>query len=153
MRCPKCGSSEIKVTDTRESQDENVVKRKRLCTACGYRFSTTERVEFDFPYVIKRDGSIVEFDCGKIKKSLYKAMDKESCSDKIINSMVSKILSKVVDLHSDRVESKLIGIMIMEELKCTYPVAYIRFASVYKNFKSAEEFTSECQALNPKVSN
>lgn len=148
MRCPKCGSSECKVTDTRESVSENVIKRRRLCVACGYRFSTTERVEFDFPYVVKRNGVVAEFDCDKIKNSLCKAMNKESCSDRIINSMVSKILSKIMDLHIDRVESRLIGLMIMEELKCTYPVAYIRFASVYKNFKSTEEFTSECQALN-----
>lgn len=148
MHCPRCGSSESKVTDTRESSAGEVIKRRRLCTKCGYRFSTMERVEFDFPYVIKRDGSVVEFDCEKIRKSLCKAMDKEHCSSKIINTVMSKILSTIVSLHVDKMESKVIGLTIMEELRGTYPVAYIRFASVYKNFKSTEEFTSECQALN-----
>ncbi len=148
MHCPKCRSSESKVTDTREAADGSFIKRRRLCTACGYRFSTVEKVEFDFPYVIKRDGSIVEFSCDKIKKSLCKAMDKELCSDQIINGLLSKILSKIVDFHTDKIDSRVIGAIIMEELRYSYPVAYIRFASVYKNFKSMKEFTSECQALN-----
>ncbi len=148
MHCPKCGLAESKVIDTREAQDGSFIKRRRACSSCGYRFSTIEKIEFEFPYVVKRNGSIVEFDCDKIKKSLCKAMDKELCSDRIINGMLSKILSRIVDLRTEKVESQFIGQVIMDELKCTYPVAYIRFASVYKNFKSTEEFTSECQLLN-----
>ena len=148
MRCPKCRSIESKVTDTRVSTDGETIKRRRLCLSCGHRFCTFERVEIDFPCVIKRDGTVVEFDSLKIANSLRKAMDKEQCSDEIINKMTSKILSQIVELGDDKIHSKAIGAMILEELKCAYPVAYIRFASVYKNFKSTEEFTSECNFVD-----
>lgn len=115
MHCPKCGLAESKVIDTREAQDGSFIKRRRACSSCGYRFSTIEKIEFEFPYVVKRNGSIVEFDCDKIKKSLCKAMDKELCSDRIINGMLSKILSRIVDLRTEKVESQFIGQVIMDE--------------------------------------
>ncbi|MDR3273942.1 MAG: transcriptional regulator NrdR [Puniceicoccales bacterium] len=146
MRCPKCGSADSKVTDTRVSVD--CVKRRRTCLTCGYRFSTVECVVVDSPYVVKRRGEVVEFDGNKIRKSLIRAMDKEQCSEDIIGKMMSKVLAKVRETKSDRISSQAIGAIILDELKLQYPVAYMRFASVYKNFKSAGEFASECKLID-----
>lgn len=153
MRCPKCGFLDSKVVDTRISVDGVAIKRRRICFSCAHKFCTVERVEVDFPDVIKRNGSIMEFDCDKIKKSLRKAMDKEQASDEVINQLMSKILSQITNFHNEKIESKVIGNIILEELKRKYPVAYIRFASVYKNFKSADEIASECRSIEPNVQN
>ena len=111
-------------------------------------FATVERVVVEFPYVIKRSGEIVEFNENKIKKSLTRAMDKEQCSEEIIEKITAKILSRVLETKSDKISSQEIGAIILNELKLRYPVAYMRFASVYKNFKSANEFASECKLID-----
>jgi transcriptional repressor NrdR len=105
-------------------------------------------VVVDSPYVVKRRGEVVEFDGNKIRKSLIRAMDKEQCSEDIIGKMMSKVLAKVRETKSDRISSQAIGAIILDELKLQYPVAYMRFASVYKNFKSAGEFASECKLID-----
>lgn len=148
MRCPKCGFFDSKVTDTRLSMDGVNIKRRRTCLSCGYKFATVERVVVEFPYVIKRSGEIVEFNENKIKKSLTRAMDKEQCSEEIIEKITAKILSRVLETKSDKISSQEIGAIILNELKSQYPVAYMRFASVYKNFKSANEFASECKLID-----
>jgi transcriptional repressor NrdR len=107
-----------------------------------------ERVVVEFPCVVKRSGKIVEFDCDKIRRSLIRAMDKEQCSEEIIGKMVSKILAKVMEDREIRISSQVIGAIILDELKLQYPAAYMRFASVYKNFKSAGEFASECRLID-----
>jgi transcriptional repressor NrdR len=147
MRCPKCGFADSKVTDTRLSVEGRSVKRRRACLRCGYRFSTAECVVVDFPYVLKRSGELVEFDSDKIKRSLIRAMDKEQCSEEVIGRIMSKILSQVIETKETRISSQQIGIITLNELKGQYPVAYMRFASVYKNFKSADEFASECKLI------
>jgi transcriptional repressor NrdR len=127
--------------------DGGSVRRRRACLSCGYKFCTIERIVVDFPCVIKRSGDIVEFDSDKIRHSLIRAMDKELCTEDIIDGLLAKILSKILEVKSDRVSSQIIGAIILEELKSQYPVAYMRFASVYKNFKSAGEFASECKLI------
>jgi transcriptional repressor NrdR len=148
MQCPKCGFADSKVTDTRLSAEGRSVKRRRTCLRCGYRFSTAECVVVDFPCVVKRSGELVEFDCGKIKRSLIRAMDKEQCSEEVIGGMVSKILSQILETKETKISSRQIGIIILDELRGQYPVAYMRFASVYKNFKSADEFALECKLID-----
>jgi transcriptional repressor NrdR len=104
-------------------------------------------VVVDFPCVVKRSGKLVEFDCDKIRRSLIRAMDKEQCSEEVIGRMVAKILSRVVETKEAKISSQEIGAIILNELKEQYPAAYMRFASVYKNFKSADEFASECRLI------
>lgn len=148
MRCPKCGFFDSKVTDTRPSMDGGSIKRRRTCLSCGYKFATMERVVIEFPYVVKRSGEVVEFNGNKIKKSLTRAMDKEQCSEEIIEKITAKILSRILETKRDKVSSQEIGAIILNELRLLYPVAYMRFASVYKNFKSADEFASECKLID-----
>jgi transcriptional repressor NrdR len=107
-----------------------------------------ERVVIEFPYVVKRSGEVVEFNGNKIKKSLTRAMDKEQCSEEIIEKITAKILSRILETKRDKVSSQEIGAIILNELRLLYPVAYMRFASVYKNFKSADEFASECKLID-----
>ncbi len=145
MLCPYCNKTETKVTDKRDS--EAVTRRRRECLSCGNRFTTYERVEFDLA-VVKKDGKREKFDREKIKKGVDKAFEKLPVSAEKTDKLVSDIESKVYKLSKGKeIKSKKIGEIIMRKLKRVNKVAYIRFASVYREFADLDDFKKELRGL------
>lgn len=132
MQCPYC-SSKTMVIESRETENSSTVRRRRECKDCGKRFTTYERAELRLR-VIKKDGTREEFDEKKLKKGLYKACEKRPVSEEEIQNVVEEIIERVRKKGENEIESSKIGKMIMEILKDLDKVAYIRFASVYKEF-------------------
>ena len=145
MRCPKCRCHDTKVTDTRVSVDGQVIRRRRVCLSCGYRFQTAETVCVSYPNVVKRCGVEVPFSKEKLKTSLTKALSKDK--QEFIEEIFKKILDELAMRASEKILSKTIGEIVLRVLKADDPAAYIRFASVYKEFKSADDFKSEFMSL------
>ena len=145
MICPYCNNTETKVTDKRDSNE--ITRRRRECLKCEKRFTTYERVELDLS-VIKKDGKREEFDRDKLHKGIMKALEKRSFSSEDIDKVVSEIESKVYRLAKDKdIKSSKIGEIVMDRLKKVDKVAYIRFASVYKDFQDVESFEEEAKKL------
>lgn len=150
MKCPFCGHTEDKVTDSRLSGHDDIIRRRRECLACDKRFTTYERVEEVLPMIIKKDGRREPFDRLKIIQGLKKACEKRPVSMAAIEAIVDKIEQNLQDRNEKEVSTSLIGEMIMESLNQVDPVAYVRFASVYRSFKDVNEFLSELQGLLKK---
>ncbi|MDR1890817.1 MAG: transcriptional regulator NrdR [Puniceicoccales bacterium] len=148
MKCPKCGHLYSKVTDTRVSVDMASIRRRRVCLKCGHRFFTNEIVCVEYPIVIKRDGREEEFDGEKIKAGLLKAFKKQKGIKEKVNNIVNGILAEVVSKYPEKVQSEKIGTIVMDLLRASEPVAYLRFASVYKNFETAKDFALEFEQLS-----
>jgi len=149
MRCPACGHEESKVVDSRTARDGAAIRRRRECLQCGRRFTTYERAEDELPLVVKKDGRREPFDMDKIRKGLYRALEKRPVQTKQIEQLARQV--EEFFSRSDReVPTFKIGGMIMEKLKKMDKVAYVRFASVYLEFKSLEEFLAELQGLLKK---
>jgi transcriptional repressor NrdR len=149
MKCPECGNIEDKVIETRESRDSQYIRRRRECLQCGKRFTTYEKLEDIHLMVVKKDGRREEFDVDKVKKGLYRAVEKRPIPAKQIEQIAYQIEEMVAS--SDReIPTKVIGEQIMDRLKSLDKVAYVRFASVYFDFKSLEEFLSELHNLLKK---
>ncbi len=149
MICPECGNLNDKVIETRESKDGRYIRRRRECLKCGRRFTTYEKIEEEHLYVVKKDGRREEFDIEKIKKGLRRALEKRPVPSKIIDQLASNIEEKIINSDND-VSTRKIGEIIMEKLKSIDKVAYVRFASVYLEFKSLEEFLQELNSLLEK---
>ena len=149
MKCPECGNTEDKVIETREGRDARYIRRRRECLDCGRRFTTYEKIE-DIPLmVVKKDGRREEFDIDKVRKGLYRAVEKRPIQAKQIEQIAHQIEEKIS--HSDKeVTTKEIGDDIMKKLKEIDKVAYVRFASVYFEFRSLEEFMAELRGLLKK---
>ena len=145
MRCPYCQSAELKVVDKRNSFDQ--IRRRRECNSCGKRFTTYEKIEVAPLIVIKRDGRREKFDPNKIKIGIMKACEKRPISQEEINKIVNEIESTLRNMDSIEIPSKVIGDLVMEKLKVLDQVAYVRFASVYKQFKDLESFEEELRIL------
>ncbi|MEW6062954.1 MAG: transcriptional regulator NrdR [Nanoarchaeota archaeon] len=145
MKCPYCNYSDSKVIDSRES--EAVTRRRRECLNCKKRFTTYERIEFAPLYVIKKDGSREEFNREKLKKGIIKACEKRPIAIEKINAMIDKIEAKLKSLKSTEIKSKVIGEEVMKALQRLDKVAYIRFASVYREFADLGEFEKEIKLL------
>lgn len=145
MRCPFCNSERTEVTDKRDVESET--RRRRECLKCKKRFTTYERVETKDLRVIKKDGSREAFDHEKIKKGLIKACEKRPVSLEKIESAVHDIEFKLRSSNKKEVSSKTIGEMIMKSLKKLDEVAYIRFASVYREFKDVNDFKKHLKEL------
>ncbi len=150
MRCPECGNLNDKVVETRESKDGRYIRRRRECLKCGRRFTTYEKIEEEHLYVVKKDGRREEFDIEKIKKGLRRALEKRPVPSKTIDQLASGIEELVINSDND-VSTRKIGEIIMEKLKTIDKVAYVRFASVYLEFKSLEEFLEELNSLLEKT--
>ncbi len=149
MRCPECKKFEDKVIETRESKEGNYIRRRRQCLDCGRRFTTYEKIE-DVPLmVVKKDGRREEFDIDKVRKGLYRAVEKRPIPIKQIEQIAFQI-EELIDNTDKEISTNLIGEYIMDKLKYLDKVAYVRFASVYLEFKSLEEFLSELQGLLKK---
>ena len=151
MKCLFCKVDSDKVINSRASTDGLSVKRRRECLNCGRRFTTYERVEESPVRVIKKDGSRINFDRNKILSGLLKACEKRPVSTGILETIVSEIESVIYDKFEREVETKSIGELVMQHLKVLDKVAYVRFASVYREFKDINEFINELKPLMPST--
>lgn len=143
MRCPHCGNEESKVVDSRAFDDGTSIRRRRECLACAERFTTYERREENPLVVIKSDGSTEPFDRAKLLRGLIRATVKRDVSVEDLDGVIDDIESELRNEFQSQVESRKLGDMVLKRLLELDKVAYIRFASVYKDFKDLEEFTSE----------
>ena len=149
MKCPLCGSLETSVKDSRLSEDQRVVRRRRLCESCGFRFTTIERAQLKELCVIKKNGIKEPFDREKIERSLRVAIHKGSVTFEKIESIVSDIIRQLEVSEDATIETRVLGEMVLEQLLQVDPVAYVRFASIYKKFESVEDFVNLIQT-DPK---
>jgi transcriptional repressor NrdR len=150
MKCPFCGHAENKVIDSRISKDGKAVRRRRECLGCGKRFTTYEYVEDILPMVIKKDGRREQFDRQKILTGIKKACEKRPISMESIDKLVENVEQACQEMQLEEISSTLIGEKIMNELKAFDGVAYVRFASVYRQFRDVGEFMSELKDLLSK---
>ncbi len=146
MNCPYCNNIETKVTDSRDTGNYTI-RRRRECLKCNRRFTTYEYIEMTPVYIIKKDGRREKFERNKIKKGLLKALEKRPISHEKIEEMLDSIEEKIRRYGKEEIESKIIGEYVMESLKETDQVAYIRFASVYRSFTDVTSFEKEVKEL------
>ena len=153
MRCPYCHQDNDKVGDTRTSVDGFVVRRRRVCYACGKKFTTYERVESPRIPVVKRDGSRVPFDRDSLQQGIELACCKRQISEEQIAALVAQVERDIDSAFETEVESRFIGERVMYYLNELDQVAYVRFASVYRQFKDADDFVRELQRMeqNPDM--
>lgn len=147
MRCPKCGFDESKVVDSRPSENNEAIRRRRECVRCGMRFTTYERREENPLLVIKKDGTKETFDRQKVMRGLVRATVKRSIPISALNGLIDSIESELRDNGISEVESSEIGNMVLKRLLPIDKVAYVRFASVYRDFKDVDEFAEELRSL------
>ncbi len=140
MRCPFCSNTETQVVETRESDEGDVIRRRRRCLKCDKRFTTYERPEIAMPSVVKKDGSRVEFDPSKLRASMLLALRKRPVSVEQVDSALERIEEKLLTSGAREVTSTRLGEYVMRELKRIDKVAYVRFASVYRSFEDVDEF-------------
>jgi transcriptional repressor NrdR len=148
MTCPFCSHPETKVIDSRESNDGKVIRRRRECLKCHRRFSTYEQLELLNFVVVKKDGRKEEYKREKIEAGIKKALEKRPVEEKKIEEMIDEIEYKLHQKGNCEISSKEIGSLVLEKLKAIDEVAYLRFASVYKSFGSAESFKKEAEKLS-----
>jgi transcriptional repressor NrdR len=147
MRCPFCGDSKDKVVDSRESGSGDSIRRRRECLACARRFTSYERIE-EIPYlVVKKDGRREAFDRTKLMAGLHRACEKRPVSAKALTQLVDDTEQMVQDSPDREIDAHAIGERVMERLKELDKVAYVRFASVYRQFEDAQEFMAELRDL------
>jgi len=147
MKCPFCGHLEDKVVDSRLSTDGEAIRRRRECEKCGKRFTSYERVEEIMPMVVKKDGRREPYDRQKVIGGLKKACEKRPISIEVLESVVDEIEKKLLDGAQKEVSTSQIGEEMMKRLQDLDKVAYVRFASVYRDFKDIDEFVSELTEL------
>ena len=140
MRCPSCGSLDTQVKDSRPTEDSAVIRRRRVCLACNFRFTTFERIQLRELTVLKSEDKREPFDRDKLVRSVSIAVRKRPVTAVQIEKLVSGIQRQLETLGDTEIPSQRIGEMVMEGLKGLDPVAYIRFASVYKDFREAKDF-------------
>jgi len=150
MRCPFCSSSENRVVDSRLSREGRAVRRRRECLSCERRFTTYEYVEERQLMVRKRDGTTERYDRRKVIQSIQIPCVKRPVSPEAIEAMADEIEDELARGGEDEVDSRLIGTLIMDRLKATDHVAYVRFASVYRNFQDLDEFYEELRDLSAR---
>ena len=147
MRCPFCYHMESKVVDSRPTDEGLTIRRRRECTNCGKRFTTYEKIEQLPVFVVKKDGRRESFDRDKILKGLLKACEKRPISLKDLEALVQDVEKQVFNSLEQEITSQQIGQMVMERLKKLDEVAYVRFASVYRQFKDINTFMDELRKL------
>lgn len=147
MKCLYCGCEDSKVIDSRSADEGRTIRRRRECINCGRRFTTYETIEDTPVLVVKSSGLRQAFDAQKVKNGIIKSCEKRPVSLSAIDDMVSVVTKKVYNSMEQEISSKLIGEMVMEELKKYDEVAYVRYASVYRSFKDIESFMQELQKL------
>ncbi len=142
MRCPYCTNPDTQVKDSRPTEDSNAIRRRRICSDCGGRFTTFERVQLRDLLVIKKSGRKVVFEREKLARSVNTALRKRSVESERVERMISGIVRQLESLGEGEITSDKIGEYVMDGLKGLDDVAFVRFASVYKNFSAAEDFVS-----------
>ena len=140
MRCPFCGHGDTQVKDSRPTEENATIRRRRYCPECGSRFTTFERVQLRELSVLKKDGEKVLFDREKLMRSLRIALRKRPVADDRIERIVNSIQRRLETLGENEIPTKVVGEMVMDYLADLDQVAYVRFASVYRNFREAKDF-------------
>jgi transcriptional repressor NrdR len=140
MHCPFCGNDDTQVKDSRPTEDGSAIRRRRFCTACSQRFTTVERVQLRELVVVKQDGRRVPFDRDKLARSIRVALRKRPVQEERIERIVNGLVRQLESSGESDIPSQQIGEMVMETLKEVDAVAYVRFASVYRNFREAKDF-------------
>lgn len=148
MKCPKCSSQNLSVIDSRG--DENNIRRRRECQECNFRFTTYERIELALPMVVKKDGRREVFDRQKILAGVVRACEKRPVSMEVIDRMVESVELRLSELFVKEVPSRQIGDYLMEALKRVDSIAYVRFASVYREFSDISQFVDTLQSLSDR---
>ncbi len=148
MRCPECKSSKIKVLEKRNAEGEDVIRRRRECGACDFRFTTYERIEVASLVVLKKDGKKESFSREKLKYGIEKALEKRPISDAQIEDFVSIIERDLKARGLTEIKSKEVGDVVLAGLKKLDDVAYVRFASVYKSFETIDSFKKELEKIS-----
>jgi transcriptional repressor NrdR len=147
MRCPFCGYHDSKVVDSRVAKDGDSIRRRRECINCNRRFTTYERIEEVAQMVIKKDGRREAFDRWKLKSGVMKAIEKRAVSLEQVDAMINSIERELFNTNEHEVTTKALGEAVMDRLKGLDEVAYVRFASVYRQFKDINEFMSELKDM------
>jgi transcriptional repressor NrdR len=140
MRCPYCSHDDTQVVETRESEEGDAIRRRRRCLSCDKRFTTYERSEISLPAVVKKDGARVDFDPSKLRASMILALRKRPVSVEQIDAAIERIQDKLLATGLREVPSARVGELVMRELKRIDKVAYVRFASVYRQFEDVDAF-------------
>lgn len=148
MRCPYCGGLDTQVKDSRPTEDNAAIRRRRFCPGCGARFTTFERVQLRDLVITKKDGQRVPFDREKLSRSLHIACRKRPVEEDRIERVVNGIQRRLESMGESELPSDVIGEMVMEALEGLDKVAYIRFASVYKNFRESKDFESFVETIS-----
>ena len=148
MRCPSCASLDTQVKDSRPTEDSAVIRRRRVCLTCNFRFTTFERVQLRELTVIKRNGRRVPFDRDKLMRSVQIALRKRAVEPERVEQMVSKIVRELESGGENEVSSEGIGEIVMAHLREIDDVAYVRFASVYRNFGEVKDFRAALDELS-----
>ena len=148
MRCPYCGGLDTQVKDSRPTEDASSIRRRRVCPDCGGRFTTFERVQLRELTVIKRNGRRVPFDRDKLVRSLQISLRKRPVDPERVETMVSAIVRELESGGEAEISSEAIGEIVMEHLRQLDDVAYVRFASVYRNFREAKDFETALAELS-----
>ncbi len=140
MRCPYCMNADTQVKDSRPTEENTVIRRRRICADCGGRFTTFERIQLRELIIIKNTGRKVPFDRDKLMRSVQVALRKRPVEPERIERMVSGIVRRLENLGETEIQAKMVGELVMEGLYALDQVAYVRFASVYRNFREAKDF-------------
>jgi len=146
MKCPYCGCTTSKVVDKRDNNEEGTTRRRRQCLRCGRRYTTYEKIEKVDISIVKKDGSLETFNCEKLKKGIMKAIDQKRISEEEIDEFCEEVKRKVLT-NPESLTSTKIGNMVLDWLKNKDPLAYMRFASIYKNFESIKDFKNELENI------
>jgi transcriptional repressor NrdR len=151
MRCPFCGNADTQVKDSRPAEDHVAIRRRRYCPACGGRFTTYERVQLRDLVVLKKSGRREDFDRDKLSRSIRIALQKRPVDPDRVEQMISGIVRRLESTGETDIPSAQIGEIVMDTLARIDTVAYVRFASVYKNFQAADDFEEFVSELRPKA--
>ena len=151
MRCPFCGNDDTQVKDSRPTEDGAAIRRRRYCPACGSRFTTFERIQLRELTVIKSTNQRVPFDRDKLSRSIEIACRKRNIEPERIERMVNGIVRRLESSGESEIPSSVIGEMVMDALRSLDPVAYVRFASVYRNFREAKDFEEFVGSLDGDI--
>ena len=146
MHCPFCTHDDTRVVDSRVVEDGSAVRRRRHCDECGKRFSSFERAELRLPLVIKKDGTRVAFNIEKVRDGMQKSLEKRPVSADDLEKSVHSVLKAVQESNENEISAETIGDFVMEQLRKLDGVAYVRFSSVYREFKDVDEFLTAVRA-------
>ena len=147
MKCPFCGSDDTRVIDSRPADDNTSIRRRRLCDDCGKRFTTYEKVETIPLIIIKKDNNREQYDRSKVEAGVLRACHKRPISATQINQLIDEVENDIFNREEKEISSTMIGEIVMEKIKRLDSVAYVRFASVYREFKDVDSFMSELKKM------